>query len=413
LAKIPNDTDGLKLISRETGVPAVDLTSLTLPLSILDVLTEETARALQILPLRMDDERLFVAIERPEDAKTLDELAFLSGRQVVAYAAHPDFLRSTIESAYLAKRRGQPVWYGPRAPRDLSDSIDVALRTNTPRTPLPVRPPFEQSSYVTPLPEPPAAKRQRPCVIVVDDEPVIRRLVQEALAQRGYEVHVAAGGVECLRLVKSVDPDAILLDAMLPDVHGFDICKRLKTSRRYQHIPVIMITAIYKGWRMAHDLRESYGVYAVLEKPFDVHRLVSLLEEALAGRPGGPSSPSGPSGEAQRLYQDSAEAYRAGDLDAAQAALAAAVAIDPLSPPLHHQLGLLYAQRGQDYAAIQELEAAVDLDPQRFQSLRNLAVLYQKHGFRRRACEIWERALAHAVDEPTRTEIRNILLKLL
>src|SRR5689334_7415771 len=77
LAKIPNDTDGLKLISREAGVPAVDLTSLTLPLSILDVLTEEVARRLQILPLRMDDERLFVASAHPEDGQTLDQLAFL------------------------------------------------------------------------------------------------------------------------------------------------------------------------------------------------------------------------------------------------------------------------------------------------------------------------------------------------
>jgi Tfp pilus assembly protein PilF len=174
-----------------------------------------------------------------------------------------------------------------------------------------------------------------------------------------------------------------------------------------------MITAIYKGWRMAHDLRESYGVYAVVEKPFDVHKLVGLLEEALAGQPSEKPSARALTGEAHRLYQEGAEAYRQGNLDAAHAALGAAVEIDPLSPQLHHQLGLLLAQRGQDYAAIQELEAAVDLEPQRFQSLRNLAVLYQKHGFRRRACEIWERALAHAVDEATRTEIRNILLKLL
>jgi Tfp pilus assembly protein PilF len=170
---------------------------------------------------------------------------------------------------------------------------------------------------------------------------------------------------------------------------------------------------VYKGWRMAHDLRESHGVYAVVEKPFDVHRLVALLEEALAGRAPGKTNAPPPTAEAQRLYDEGESAYRAGDLDAAQAALTQAVALDPLSPALHHQLGLLFAQRGHDYAAIQELEAAVDLEPQRHQSLRNLAVLYQKHGFRRKACEVWERALAHATDEPTRVEIRNILAKLL
>jgi tetratricopeptide (TPR) repeat protein len=165
---------------------------------------------------------------------------------------------------------------------------------------------------------------------------------------------------------------------------------------------------------MAEDLREAYGVFTVLEKPFDVHRLAMLLEEALAGRPPDQREQGAPSSvEAQRLFKLGGEAYRAGNLEAAVSALTQAVALDPLSATLRYQLGLLHAQRGQDFAAIQELEAAADLDPPRFPTLRNLAVLYQKHGFRRKACEIWERALAHAGDEPTRTEIRNILLRLL
>ena len=87
--------------------------------------------------------------------------------------------------------------------------------------------------------------------------------------------------------------------------------------------------------------------------------------------------------------------------------------IDPLSASLRHQLGLLYAQRGHDFAAIQELEMAVDLDATRFQALRNLAVLYQRRGFRRKACELWERALAQAPDDATRQEIRALLVQLL
>jgi CheY-like chemotaxis protein len=411
LSRTPNDADG-----HDGGGPALDLAALALPLAPLDLLPEEAARRMQILILRMDERRIFVAARRPADTRTLDELAFLSGRQVIAYGAHADSLRATIDAAYLAKKRGQMVWNGPRARpygSGSNDAVTGGVRTHTPRTPLDVRDSFDSSSHAAALPEAPREPRTRPCVLVVDDEPVIRRLVQEALAQRGYEVHGAAGGVECFRLVKKHDPDAILLDAMLPDVHGFDVCKRLKSSRRYQHIPILIVTAVYKGWRMAHDLRESHGVYAVVEKPFDLHRLVALLEEALAGRPPGKPTAPPPIAEAQRLYDEGETAYRAGDLDAAQAALSQAVAIDPLSPALHHQLGLLHAQRGQDYAAIQELEAAVDLEPARHQSLRNLAVLYQKHGFRRKACEVWERALAHATDEPTRVEIRNILAKLL
>jgi DNA-binding response OmpR family regulator len=433
LTKVPPDTGGFKIISRETGVPAVDLSSLTMPLSILDVLPEEAAKTLQILPLRVEGDRLFIATVHPEEGRQLDELAFLTGRQVVAYAAHPEQLRATIEAVYQARDRGQLVWHGARAQRfgpshAAPSPLEDAIRNEPMSTPLPVREPFapgtESVSYVAPAPTTlpgapaptptvgPRTVRTRSCILVVDDEPVIRRLVNDALAQRGYEVLQAAGGVECLRFVKQHEPDAIVLDAMLPDVHGFDICKRMRASRRYQHIPIIMITALYKGWRMAQDLRDSYGVYATLEKPFDMHDLVRILEEALAGR--SPSErPEVLSAEAQRLYKDSAAAYKRGDLDGAAAALRQALAGDPLSPTLHHQLGLLYAQRGQDFAAIQELEAAVDLDPSRFQTLRNLAVLFQKHGFRRRACEIWERALAHAPDDATRAEVRTILLKIL
>jgi Tfp pilus assembly protein PilF len=90
-----------------------------------------------------------------------------------------------------------------------------------------------------------------------------------------------------------------------------------------------------------------------------------------------------------------------------------AVAIDPLSATLRHHLGLLYAHRGQDFLGIQELELAIDLEATRFQSLRNLAVLYQRRGFRRKACEMWERALAYAPDEATRKEIKDLLVQLL
>ena len=412
MPQVPDDTGGLKVISRNAGAPAIDLAQLTLSLSVLDVIPEELARTRQILPLRVDDERLFVATQHPEDRVTLDEISFLCGRRVVAYAAHPDRLRATIAVVYEARRRGAESWSGPRA-EDLEGSIDRALRRDAVAPPPPVREPFLGDSGYRPT-TPPKGERSRPCVLIVDDEPVIRRIQHEALAQRGYETVEAAGGHEAFRMVKKHDPDVILLDAMLPDVHGFDVCKRLKASQRYRHIPIIMVTAVYKGWRMAADLKESYGVIAVLEKPFDLHHLARLVEAALSGRPTEDRpSPEVLSAEAQRLYRDGASAYKAGDLDGAIFAMCAAVAIDPLSPSLHHQLGLVYARKAMDFAAIQELETAIDLEPARYQTLRNVAVLYQKHGFRRKACEAWERSIPLAPDEATRVEIKKVLLSLI
>ena len=53
--------------------------------------------------------------------------------------------------------------------------------------------------------------------------------------------------------------DSAVLDAMLPELHGFDICRRIKASARYGHIPILMISAVYRGWRFAEDLRELGG----------------------------------------------------------------------------------------------------------------------------------------------------------
>lgn len=438
-----NDSDhtGLRRLSRETGSPAVDLAAVTLPLAILQHVAEDVARKLQVLPLRVDHGHLFVAVENPNDAGALDEIAFLSGKKVVAYAAPAHLLREAIDEAYSAKRRGELEWRGTRVRtgdaamslRDLMEPVAGGMPDNVP-TPvgesgsagvhvqkdIPVAPPAVREPFGTDADYQGGSisreiqTRQRPRVLVVDDEAVIRRILQQALSQRGLEVIEAPTGMDALQRVKDSEPDAILLDAMLPDVHGFDICKRLKESRRYHHIPVLMMTAVYKGWRMAADLKESYGVVAYIEKPFDIRDVVQRLENALAGRSEeNLPDPSALSAEAQRLYAEGAASYKRGDLDDAIAQLTSAVGIDPLSSVLRQQLGLLFAHRGHDFAAIQELETSVELDPTQFTALRNLAVLYQRRGFRRKACELWERALAIAPDDPTRAEIKNLLVQLI
>ena len=64
-------------------------------------------------------------------------------------------------------------------------------------------------------------------------------------------------GLTALRLVKERHPDLIVLDAMLPEVHGFEIARRIKGSQRYGSIPIIMVSAVYRGWRYAEDLKPA------------------------------------------------------------------------------------------------------------------------------------------------------------
>ena len=77
-------------------------------------------------------------------------------------------------------------------------------------------------------------------VLVVDDEPYITDLLSAALRFEGFEVEVAATGNEAIRKARSVRPDLVLLDVMLPDLDGFETCRRI---RAVSDVPILMLTA--------------------------------------------------------------------------------------------------------------------------------------------------------------------------
>jgi DNA-binding response OmpR family regulator len=267
-----------------------------------------------------------------------------------------------------------------------------------------VPPPVQQA----PVPVPAGKKK----VLVVDDEREIRVLIRRVMEDRGHVVVEADRGKLALQALKIENPDLIILDAMLPEVHGFDIAKRIRSSTRYGHIPIIMVSAVYRGWRFAQDAKQSYGVDAYLEKPFRVQELVTIVENALkAGRQ--PNDPERISAEAERLLNDGVAAYKAGDLDSATDLLQKGVALDPFAYRLRFHLGLLLGKRGMLYDAIEQLERAVQLQTQHFASLKNLAILYQQAGFRNKALEAWERALGSAPDEDTKRAIKEHIVSLL
>jgi DNA-binding response OmpR family regulator len=268
-------------------------------------------------------------------------------------------------------------------------------------------------SVMTSLPQAPEpAKAGQRTVLIVDDETDIRKLLRRVFEDRGYRVLEADRGLVALSMVKEHQPDVLILDAMLPEVHGFDIAKRLKGTQRYGHIPIVMVSAVYRGWRFAEDLKASYGVDAYLEKPFKVADVVRAVENALE-RNAEPLDTEKISAEAEKMLNAGIAAYKQGDLATAIEHLREGSRIDPLAYRLHYHLGLLYGKQGRVYDAIQELQTALEINGRHFPALKNLAVLYQKAGFRNKAIEIWERALAVAPDDPTRQSIKEHLVGLL
>jgi len=254
-------------------------------------------------------------------------------------------------------------------------------------------------------------------ILVVDDEEEIRVLLRRLFTQKGHRVIEADRGLLALRLVKDHVPDLIILDAMLPELHGFDIARRIKGSAKYGRIPIIMVSAVYRGWRIAEDLKQSYGIEEYIEKPFRIADVLQAVQRLLTRDDARPEDskrdPEHLSAEAEKALNEGVAAYKAGHLEEAVGHLERGVGIDPLAYRLHFHLALLYGKQGRLYEGIQELERAIDLNPKHFAALKNLAVLYEKAGFKNKAVEMWERCAAAAPDDATRGSIREHIMKLL
>lgn len=81
-------------------------------------------------------------------------------------------------------------------------------------------------------------------ILVVDDEPDFASIVQGNLEKEGFEVDVAYDGVEGLQKVKQNPPDAIVLDVMMPEMDGYEMCAELKNDPQYADIPIVLLTAV-------------------------------------------------------------------------------------------------------------------------------------------------------------------------
>lgn len=410
----------------------VDLRRVVLSLSVLSFVPLELARERQLLPLVADDERLLVAVSDPGERRTLEELEASSGRRVLACVPLDGGLRDLIESAYAAERAGATSYSGPWAgagtapapaqpvgesllPPVLDPAVAGASRFAQDELsgPLGAALAAVQASDARHTAPAPAVATARRKVLLVDDSEDIRRLLARVLCEQGYDVIESARGLDALEKVRAHEPDVVVLDAMLPEVHGFDLCRRIKASRRYGHTPVIMLSAVYRGWRFAEDLRVSYGVDEFLEKPFRVGDVLAAVRRALDGVQAQDDLEQESEGPGADQLQAGMDAYARGDLPGAIDQLKKGVALDPLAFRLHYHLGLLYGKQGNVFEAIQALESAVDLKPRDFSTLKNLAVLYQRAGFRLKGAEMWQRALVSAPDDETRASIRNHLVSLL
>jgi DNA-binding response OmpR family regulator len=400
------------VLAERHGVPGVDLSRSAVALEILELVPRAVAEADLIFPLSQDGGRLHVAMARPWDDRVIAELRFVTGREVSPYVAVRAAVLRAIGEAYDARGRGAALWRGHASASGSPHLAALVPGTDVVPVGADLIPDAEITIEVDGEALAPPRRDAAPLVLVVDDEAVIRQLVERTLVAKGYAVEVAADGAEGLEKAERLVPDLVLLDAMLPKVHGFDACRRIKASARTRDVRVVMMTAIYRGWRFAQDARDSYGALDYIEKPFRLEDLLRRVEEAL--RSGAASAaPAAGDGPASALVSSGRDLLAAGRTADAIAILSEAVRADPRCADAQFQLGRALRASGDVFGAMTALERAAEANPGHLTALRALASIYEESGFRRKAAEMLERALPGAPDDDARSAIRRDLMRLI
>ncbi|MDE2222499.1 MAG: response regulator [Candidatus Omnitrophica bacterium] len=115
-------------------------------------------------------------------------------------------------------------------------------------------------------------------ILIVDDDRAVITLLENVLSSAGYDVEQAHNGLEGVAQVKKIVPDLIVLDVMMPELNGYDVCRDLKFDPKFKHIPIIVLTSREQeldpriGFLMGIDY---------MQKPVDTKLLLEKVQKAL------------------------------------------------------------------------------------------------------------------------------------
>lgn len=126
------------------------------------------------------------------------------------------------------------------------------------------------------------APRVQKTVMVVDDSVTVRKVTSRFLEREGYQVITAKDGVDALKILQDHTPDLMLLDIEMPRMDGFEVAKNIRTTARWKHIPIVMITSRTGDKHREHAL--SIGVNEYLGKPYQEDVLAGIVSRILGDK---------------------------------------------------------------------------------------------------------------------------------
>ncbi|GEJ58485.1 response regulator [Anaeromyxobacter diazotrophicus] len=440
-------------MARAHECPGIDLSRSAIPVAWLDAAGgAQFCREHRVVPVAVGRAELALAMGNPDDLAAADEVRFLTGKKILRYAAVGTAVVRALDGIERARAAGAPAWRGERAPAlpDRAAGHAAIVKAGDPVASVAL-PEAEESMEIVGLAdvmepfEPPAPARQaappaaprRPAAapgagapephqtlrleglaigkvaLVADDDADVRQLVATVLAKMGCVVLQASDGKAALEMVRDAAPDLVVLDAMMPAMHGFEVCRAIKGDRALRTTRVVLCSAVYRG-TVGTDAQLAFGADAFIEKPFRLDELTRVFKVALVGPAAAETTEERAAREeGMALWRQAADALTENRAERAVELARQAAAKDPWSAEAHYYLGHALVKLGQLFEAVAAYERAAELRPDVDASYQCLAQAYEKLGFQKSAREAWTRALETCKDPAKKKTIQARLLQLL
>ncbi|NTV29725.1 MAG: response regulator [Candidatus Omnitrophica bacterium] len=116
-------------------------------------------------------------------------------------------------------------------------------------------------------------------ILVVDDDPTVRKLSSEVLKHEGYEVLIAQDGIDAMVMIRQEKPDLLLLDVVMPEFNGYEVCHSLKFDPKFKDLPIIILTV--REQELDPRLGNLMGI-EYLHKPCSSQELLRKVQQTLS-----------------------------------------------------------------------------------------------------------------------------------
>ncbi|MEI6427353.1 MAG: response regulator [Pseudanabaena sp. ELA607] len=116
-------------------------------------------------------------------------------------------------------------------------------------------------------------------VLVVEDSPLQREMIATLLREVGFQVAVAADGVEAMAMFEKTPPELVVVDVVMPNMNGYELCRQLKNNDATKHIPIVMCSTKAEEFDRYWGMRQ--GADAYISKPFQPQEMVGIVKGLL------------------------------------------------------------------------------------------------------------------------------------